>query len=129
MRYRTDIEKDIQDTRSLEGQMQLNNELLLDIRSLLMSLTAVDFNADVPKQAKEPEIRKERDPSDIHIQDLPLSTRTKNALKALQIIYLSDLENSSIERLMQARNFGNTGVTEIKAFLAPLGKTLRDYID
>lgn len=129
MRYRADIEKDIQNTRSLEGQMQLNNELLLDIRSLLMSLTTVDFNTDVPKQAQEPEIRKERDPDDLHIRDLPLSTRTKNALKHKNIYYLSELEECSYEYLLKGRNFGNTNVAELKSFFATLGKTLQEYED
>jgi DNA-directed RNA polymerase alpha subunit len=118
MRRKEEVLQSIRHSQTLDEQLRINNELLLDIRSLLLTISTEDFFAPPqPVREEEPTFTVERDPNDPHLSTFNLSVRTINALKGKNIRYLSDLKGRTADELLKLRNFGNTGVVELRAFL------------
>jgi DNA-directed RNA polymerase alpha subunit len=63
---------------------------------------------------------------DMLIDDLPLSTRVKKALKIGKITTLSQLCGKSTHELMLLRNMGRQSVLELKIMLLSYGIELLD---
>ena len=57
--------------------------------------------------------------------DLELSIRTRKVLQRLNIKTLSELADLTETELLGCKNFGQTGLSEIKQQLAAFGLTLR----
>lgn len=127
MRFRKDIETDLKNATTPEAQLRLTNELLLDIRSLLMASPFTDLNVQAQPQVVETKEVRERDPNDVHMMELPLSSRTKKIMKDAKIKYLSDLEKWTAESLLRMRNFGDIGLAELRTIVAQYGITIQEY--
>jgi len=83
----------------------------------------VDFKdiVDEPEVPKEPEF----DPILLRpVDDLELTVRSANCLKAEQIFYIGDLIQRTETELLKAPNLGKKSLTEIKDVLASKGMSL-----
>jgi DNA-directed RNA polymerase subunit alpha len=65
----------------------------------------------------------------IKIDDLELSVRSANCLKAENIIYLADLVQKTEAEMLKTPNFGRKSLEEIKVILNSLGLSLGMKID
>ncbi|MBV1951746.1 MAG: DNA-directed RNA polymerase subunit alpha, partial [Cycloclasticus sp.] len=76
---------------------------------------------DEPELPKEPEF----DPILLRpVDDLELTVRSANCLKAEQIFYIGDLIQRTEVELLKAPNLGKKSLTEIKDVLASKGMSL-----
>jgi DNA-directed RNA polymerase alpha subunit len=119
MRSNQDIQNDIQDRKSLKAQLRLNNELLLDIRSLLMAQTDKGII-----QPTETIVIAKKDSLNPHLHDLGICERTKTALSRTNIEYLNDLEGWTSKDLLKLRDFGQFALAELNKCIAPFGKKI-----
>jgi DNA-directed RNA polymerase alpha subunit len=130
MRLKNDIQQDITNATSIEAQVRLNNELLLDIREMLCTLMPDGFQT-LTKQREQTdqtaETTKEADPNDPHVMEMPLSARVKKILRTYNINYLSDIEQKTAENLLMMRNFGDNCLVELREVVATYGKSIDDY--
>ena len=55
------------------------------------------------------------------IEDTPLSNRTKNCLRAADVVTVADLAQYSPAELRSFRNMGEKSVKEIEDFIAGIG--------
>ncbi len=83
----------------------------------------VDLESDVPVEAEERE--EEIDPILLRpVDDLELTVRSANCLKAESIYYIGDLIQRTEVELLKTPNLGKKSLTEIKDVLASRGLSL-----
>ncbi len=117
MEQRTDLEKLILDietngTIDCEESVKLAANILADQLSVF-----VDFSAR--REEVEEEKSKEVDPILLRpIDDLELTVRSANCLKAESILYIGDLVQRTEVELLKTPNLGKKSLTEIKDVLA-----------
>ena len=91
----------------------------------LMIITDENISLDNKEEAKETVVDEEtlqlRKTLHTPLEDLELSVRAFNCLKAAKINSLSELVNYTQEELMKFRNFGQKSLTEIEQVLAERG--------
>ena len=119
MRSNQDIQQDIQDRKSLKAQLRLNNELLFDIRSLLMAQNDKGMNQQTGTKAIV-----EKNSLNPHLHDLGICERTKTALSRTDIQYLNDLDGWTSKDLLKLRDFGQFALAELNKCIAPYGKKI-----
>ena len=97
---------------------------------ILQNQLAVFFNLTL----EEPEVIEEKEP-EIEpellrpVDDLELTVRSANCLKAEQVYYIGDLVQRTENELLKTPNLGKKSLTEIKDVLASRGYTLGTKLD
>jgi DNA-directed RNA polymerase alpha subunit len=134
MRFKDDILRDIKHGDTLDAQLRLNNELLLDIRSVLLSIAPDAFFTKTPVdelkiQEPEPEPQVERDPNDLKLRTLQMSTGLFNVLNGMGYRYLSDFKGKIASDFLRYRNFGQIRLTELRQLVAQYDMTIPDDED
>lgn len=120
---RTDLDKLIIDletngTIDPEGAIRTAATILQDQLSAFVDLSG---KQEVETQAQEPEV----DPILLRpVDDLELTVRSANCLKAEQIYYIGDLIQRTEVELLKTPNLGKKSLTEIKDVLASRGLSL-----
>ena len=125
MRIKEAIAQDLRTTTDAQAQFQILGELLLDIRTLLMASTAQETQESTPPPIE----KKPKGPlhdKDYALLALPFSTRTKSALLASKLRYLSDLEGVTSYDLLKLRNFGYKCLDEMRTVLAVYDVVIED---
>lgn len=98
-----------------EHEMRSDREILEEI----LELTRSDFYEEKHKRFEE------IDPILLRpIDDLEMTVRTTNCLKAEQVYYIGDLVQKTEIELIKSPNLGMKGVVEVKDILASHGLTL-----
>lgn len=91
----------------------------------LMIITDENISMDIHREVKEPVVDEEtlqlRKTLHTPLEDLELSVRAFNCLKAAKINSLSELVQYTQEELMKFRNFGQKSLSEIEQVLAERG--------
>lgn len=105
-------------------------ETISDAANILQQQLMVFFNLTIeePEEVKpeEPEI----DPILLRpVDDLELTVRSANCLKAECLYYIGDLVQRSENELLKTPNLGKKSLTEIKDVLAQFGLTLGTKLD
>lgn len=114
---------DIWTNGSIEPQAALQEaaELLIDHFKIFVHQRQTVDEPFAPQSASDPDMaRKLNRPVD----DLELSVRASNSLKAANIRAIGELVSLTEDELMEFRNFGKKSLDEIKSILAPLGLSL-----
>ena len=125
---RTDLDKLIIDletngTIDPEGAIRTSATILQDQLSAFVDLSG---KQEVEAQAQEPEV----DPILLRpVDDLELTVRSANCLKAEQIYYIGDLIQRTEVELLKTPNLGKKSLTEIKDVLATRGLSLGMRLD
>jgi DNA-directed RNA polymerase alpha subunit len=127
MRVKDEIKKDINNNRTIEAQLRLNNELLLDLRTLIAALTPDGLKAAATIKHDEQINVKERTEDDVHVMEMPFSSRVRSILRGNNIQYFSDFEGVTAEEIRKFGAIGVTAMDEIRRVLAQYGMTLPDY--
>lgn len=93
--------------------------------TILHEQLAVFFDLTIVEQAPEVEPEPEVDPVLLRpVDDLELTVRSANCLKAEQVYYIGDLVQKTENELLKTPNLGKKSLTEIKDVLASHGLTL-----
>lgn len=120
---RTDLDKLILD---VETNGTLDSEEAVRIAATILAeqlAVFVDFSSKLEEAAEEPE--SEIDPILLRpIDDLELTVRSANCLKAESIYYIGDLIQRTEVELLKTPNLGKKSLTEIKDVLASHGLSL-----
>jgi len=120
---RTDLDKLIIELQS-DGSID-PEETISDAATILHEQLAVFFDLTIiePELIVEPE--PEIDPVLLRpVDDLELTVRSANCLKAEQVYYIGDLVQKTEVELLKTPNLGKKSLTEIKDILASHGLTL-----
>ncbi len=120
---RTDLDKLIIELQS-DGSID-PEETISEAATILHEQLAVFFDLTIiePEPAVEPE--PEIDPVLLRpVDDLELTVRSANCLKAEQVYYIGDLVQKTEVELLKTPNLGKKSLTEIKDILASHGLTL-----
>ena len=120
---RTDLDKLIIELQS-DGSID-PEETISEAATILHEQLAVFFDLTIiePEPAAEPE--PEIDPVLLRpVDDLELTVRSANCLKAEQVYYIGDLVQKTEVELLKTPNLGKKSLTEIKDILASHGLTL-----
>ncbi len=113
------IEIETNGTIDSEDAVREAASILRDQLSVFVNLEAQEESQ--PKAAKEPEI----DPILLRpVDDLELTVRSANCLKAESIYYIGDLIQRTEVELLKTPNLGKKSLTEIKDVLASRGLSL-----
>jgi DNA-directed RNA polymerase alpha subunit len=112
MRSKKELTGNIDNSMMLESQLKLMNEILLDIREILLS----QKTSDLPKV--DPEIP---DVFDTSVFDLKLSARLRGCLLSGNIATLKDISQLSALQLRRLRGIGTGCIKELKEAVAPYG--------
>ena len=92
--------------------------ILVDQLSVFASLEGTSVSSDIPKSSSV-------DPLLLRpVDDLELTVRSANCLKAENIYYIGDLIQRSENELLKTPNLGRKSLNEIKEVLASRGLTL-----
>jgi DNA-directed RNA polymerase subunit alpha len=125
---RTDLDKLIIDVET-NGTLEAEDAIKYAATILSDQLTSfVDFTVieTVVEEEKEPPV----DPALLQaIDDLDLTVRSANCLKAENIYYVGDLIQRSEMELLKTPNLGKKSLTEIKDVLASKGLSLGMHLD
>jgi DNA-directed RNA polymerase subunit alpha len=125
---RTDLDKLIIDLET-DGTLD-PEEAIRRAATILQQQLAVFVNLE---GAHEPETKKEEDKIDPTllrpVDDLELTVRSANCLKAENIYYIGDLIQRTEVELLKTPNLGKKSLTEIKDVLASLGLSLGMRLD
>jgi DNA-directed RNA polymerase alpha subunit len=120
MRTYEEIKGAIKASISSEANMKLNNELLLDIREVLMYMSGYE-----PKKEAEDDMV---DPLDsVSIYSLPISTRAKSGLTSYKIYKVSQLRYLTGLDISKMRNMGDKTIKEIVDALKEYGIDMPEY--
>jgi DNA-directed RNA polymerase alpha subunit len=115
MRSTQEIKKEIESADLTDPQTRLTNELLLDIRTLLMLLVDGDVDVRTKERVEMPNPR---------VADLDISGRLRTALSRTNIQFISDLDEWTAQDLLKLRDFGKKGLAELNDLLADYGKSI-----
>lgn len=120
---RTDLDKLVLDL-STNGTIDPEEAIRRAATILQQQLAVfVDLESDVPVEAEERE--EEIDPILLRpVDDLELTVRSANCLKAESIYYIGDLIQRTEVELLKTPNLGKKSLTEIKDVLASRGLSL-----
>ncbi len=92
---------------------------------ILQNQLAVFFNLTIEELEVEEEKEPEIDPELLRpVDDLELTVRSANCLKAEQVYYIGDLVQKTETELLKTPNLGKKSLTEIKDILGTRGFTL-----
>ncbi len=120
---RTDLDKLILDLET-NGTIDAE-EAIRRAATILQHQLAVFVDLDSEKEAVEVEPEVEIDPALIRpVDDLELTVRSANCLKAENIYYIGDLIQRTEVELLKTPNLGRKSLTEIKEVLASRGLSL-----
>jgi DNA-directed RNA polymerase subunit alpha len=125
---RTDLDKLIIDvetngTLDAEDAIKYAATILSDQLSSFVDFTVIE---EAVQETKEPTI----DPALMQaIDDLDLTVRSANCLKAENIYYVGDLIQRTEMELLKTPNLGKKSLTEIKEVLASKGLSLGMHLD
>ena len=120
---RTDLDKlvlDIESNGTIDPQAAIRRAATI----LQQQLAAfVDLDAD---PASHPDTKDDDMPADLlrSVDDLELTVRSANCLKAENVYYIGDLVQRTENDLLKTPNLGKKSLTEIKAVLAKRGLSL-----
>jgi len=125
---RTDLDKLVIDLES-NGTLDPEEAVTLAATILQKQLSVfVNFENEVAPQAEEK--GEEIDPILLRpVDDLELTVRSANCLKAENILYIGDLIQRTEVELLKTPNLGKKSLTEIKDFLASRGLGLGSRLD
>ena len=120
---RTDLDKliiELQTDGSIDAE-----ETISDAATVLHEQLAVFFDLTIIEPEPEVEPEPEIDPVLLRpVDDLELTVRSANCLKAEQVYYIGDLVQKTEVELLKTPNLGKKSLTEIKDILASHGLTL-----
>jgi len=120
---RTDLDKliiELQTDGSIDAE-----ETISDAATILHEQLAVFFDLTIIEAEPEAEPEPEIDPVLLRpVDDLELTVRSANCLKAEQVYYIGDLVQKTEVELLKTPNLGKKSLTEIKDILASHGLTL-----
>jgi len=120
---RTDLDKLIIELQS-DGSIDAE-ETISDAATILHEQLAVFFDLTIIEPEPEAEPEPEIDPVLLRpVDDLELTVRSANCLKAEQVYYIGDLVQKTEVELLKTPNLGKKSLTEIKDILASHGLTL-----
>lgn len=125
---RTNLDKLVIDLET-DGTLAPDEAIRHSANILQQQLAAfVDLQQEERKQPQKQELQFE--PILLRpIEDLELTVRSTNCLKAENIIYVGDLVQRSEVELLKTPNLGKKSLTEIKTVLASYGLSLGTYLD
>ena len=120
---RTDLDKlvlDIETNGSIDPQ-----EAVRRAANILQNQISIFFDLQHPATTEKPEKEPEMDPLLLRpVDDLELTVRSANCLKAENIFYIGDLIQRTEFELLKTPNLGKKSLTEIKDVLAQHGLSL-----
>lgn len=120
---RTDLDKlviDLETNGTIEPE-----EAIRRAATILQSQLAVFVDLEKDKEPEPKEVREEIDPILLRpVDDLELTVRSANCLKAENIYYIGDLVQRTEVELLKTPNLGKKSLTEIKDVLASKGLSL-----
>lgn len=125
---RADMDKliiELETDGSVDPEETISNAatILHEQLAVFFDLTVIETVPDLPP---EPEI----DPILLRpVDDLELTVRSANCLKAEQVYYIGDLVQKTESELLKTPNLGKKSLTEIKDVLASHGLTLGSRLD
>jgi DNA-directed RNA polymerase subunit alpha len=125
---RTDLDKliidvDTNGTLEAEDAIKYAATILSDQLTSFVDFTVIETSVDEPKQpAVDPALLQA-------IDDLDLTVRSANCLKAENIYYVGDLIQRTEMELLKTPNLGKKSLTEIKEVLASKGLSLGMHLD
>ena len=120
---RTDLDKLIIDIES-NGTVD-PEEAIRRAATVLQQQLAVFVDLDDASDSKEEEITDEVDPILVRpVDDLELTVRSANCLKAENIYFIGDLIQRTEVELLKTPNLGKKSLTEIKEVLSSRGLSL-----
>ncbi len=121
---RTDLDKLVMDIEtngviSPEEAIRQSARILVDQLSVFASLEGTETSSEAP--SRSPQV----DPILLRpVDDLELTVRSANCLKAENIYYIGDLIQRTENELLKTPNLGRKSLNEIKEVLASRGLTL-----
>lgn len=125
---RTDLDKlviDLETNGTLEAE-----EAIRRAATILQQQLAVFVDLESEKEAEPEEVEEEVDPILLRpVDDLELTVRSANCLKAENIYYIGDLVQRTEVELLKTPNLGKKSLTEIKDVLASRGLSLGLRLD
>lgn len=120
---RTDLDKlviDLETNGTIEPE-----EAIRRAATILQNQLAVFVDLEKDKEPEPKEVREEIDPILLRpVDDLELTVRSANCLKAENIYYIGDLVQRTEVELLKTPNLGKKSLTEIKDVLASKGLSL-----
>jgi DNA-directed RNA polymerase subunit alpha len=120
---RTDLDKlviDIETNGTIDPE-----EAIKRAATILQQQLAVFVDFDNEKEPEQVEVEEEVDPILLRpVDDLELTVRSANCLKAENIYYIGDLIQRTEVELLKTPNLGKKSLTEIKDVLASRGLSL-----
>jgi len=120
---RTDLDKLIMDVET-NGIVD-PEQAIRDAAAILIGQLSVFANLEGAPTEEEEAAAPQVDPILLHpVDDLELTVRSANCLKAENIFYIGDLIQRSENELLKAPNLGRKSLNEIKDVLASKGLTL-----
>jgi DNA-directed RNA polymerase subunit alpha len=125
---RTNLDKLIIDLET-NGTLQPDEAIRRSANILQRQLAAfVDLQQEERKQPQKQELQ--FDPILLRpVEDLELTVRSTNCLKAENIFYVGDLVQRTEVELLKTPNLGKKSLTEIKTVLASYGLSLGSALD
>ncbi|HHL19372.1 MAG TPA: DNA-directed RNA polymerase subunit alpha, partial [Thiothrix sp.] len=120
---RADMDKliiDLETDGSIEPEEAISTsaQILQNQLAVFFNLTLEELVEEAPKEPEiEPELLKP-------VDDLELTVRSANCLKAERVYYIGDLVQKTETELLKTPNLGKKSLTEIKDILASRGYTL-----
>lgn len=125
---RTDLDKlviDLETNGTLDPE-----EAIRRAATILQQQLAVFVDLESEKETVEEEVEEEVDPILLRpVDDLELTVRSANCLKAENIYYIGDLVQRTEVELLKTPNLGKKSLTEIKDVLASRGLSLGLRLD
>ncbi len=125
---RTDLDKLVLDLET-DGTIQPDEAIRCSANILQQQLAAfVDLQQEEQKEPQKEELQ--FDPVLLRpIEDLELTVRSTNCLKAESICYVGDLVQRTEVELLKTPNLGKKSLTEIKTVLASYGLSLGTHLE
>jgi DNA-directed RNA polymerase subunit alpha len=122
---RTNLDKLIVDIES-DGTVDPEEAIRFAAKVLQYHLTVfADLDSDIPEISETAEKKELIDPKLLRpVDDLELTVRSANCLKAENIFYIGDLIQRTEVELLKTPNLGKKSLTEIKDVLASRGLSL-----
>jgi DNA-directed RNA polymerase subunit alpha len=121
---RTDLDKLIMDIET-NGAIDPEEAVRYAARIMVEQLSVFSDLTGTPAQADDPKRASQVDPVLLRpVDDLELTVRSANCLKAENIYYIGDLIQRSETELLKTPNLGRKSLNEIKEVLAMRGLTL-----
>jgi DNA-directed RNA polymerase subunit alpha len=129
---RTDFDKVILDiwtdgSISVEDAVGYAAKLLYDHLAVLINIEG-DF-LPVEEKVRDEKAEKLRTLLKMKVDELELSVRSNNCLRAANIVYLADLVKNQESDMLKYKNFGRKSLVELNAVLTNMGLTFGMEVD